>query len=123
VPRLSNTGAIPLFLHMLSWQVQVRIYIYFTFTTVLKDTACVIGAVLDTLIVHTGNEVLMMSLEVSQFILFIKYHQGDEINKGGRVGHVVCMPDGKCRQKCSCKARKEELLGRRKCRWGDKIKR
>jgi hypothetical protein len=74
VPRLPNTEAISSVLHMLSWHVKGRIYIYSPFTTVLKDTACVIGAVLDTLIVHTGNEVLVMSLEVSHFLLFIKYY-------------------------------------------------
>jgi hypothetical protein len=33
------------------------------------------------------------------------------------------MTDDKCTKKCSCKARKKELLGRPKCRWDDKIKR
>jgi hypothetical protein len=33
------------------------------------------------------------------------------------------MTDDMCTQKCSCKARQKELLGRPKCRWDDKIKR
>jgi len=33
------------------------------------------------------------------------------------------MTDDIRTQKCSCKARQKELLGRPKCRWDDKIKR
>jgi len=73
MPRLSNTGAIPPLFHMLSRHVQRRIYIYFPFTSALKDSAHAIGAVLDTLTVHTGNEFLVMSLEVIKFLLFTKY--------------------------------------------------
>lgn len=39
------------------------------------------------------------------------------------MGHVVHMTDDMCTQKCSCKARQKELLGRPKCGWDDKIKR
>jgi hypothetical protein len=39
------------------------------------------------------------------------------------VGHLVHMTNDKCTQKCNCKPRKEELLGRPKYRWDDKIKR
>lgn len=76
MPRLSNTGAIPPLLHMLSWHVQRRIYIYFyfPFTSALKDTAHAVGAVLDTLTVHTGNKFLVMSLEVIKLMLYTKYY-------------------------------------------------
>jgi hypothetical protein len=74
VPRLSNTGAITPLLHMLSCHLQGRIYIYFPFTSALKDTAHSVSAVLDTLTVHTGNEFLVMSLEVVKFMLFTKYY-------------------------------------------------
>lgn len=39
------------------------------------------------------------------------------------MGHVVHMTDDMCTEKCGCKARQKELLGRPKCRWDDKIKR